>query len=303
MAAALNCQILFYFMMLRIELYKSTSAVRTVRKVGLFMKIGVSSSCFYPLETEKSLVRLGELGVRTAEVFFNAFSELESGYLSELCKIKEHYGMDIVSFHPFMCFAERYNIFSAYRRRFDDSLEMYKRFFNAAATIGAKFYVMHGSKTYMDISREEYAERFDIFRRLGKEFGITVAHENVVDYVGQTPEFMRFLRQSIGDEFKMVLDVKQARRSKVDAFEFVSTMGSSIAHLHLSDFAPNEDCLPPSENGNFDFTRLFAEMKKLDYSGSCIVELYNRNFSDDKQLIDSANYLRRTARSVGFDVE
>ncbi|MCM1365581.1 MAG: sugar phosphate isomerase/epimerase [Faecalibacterium sp.] len=255
------------------------------------MKIGASSSCFYPLETEKSLVRLGEVGIKTAEVFFNAFSELEKDYLKELCKIRDYYGMDIVSFHPFMCFAEGYNIFSAYRRRYDDSLEIYKHFFEAAAVIGAKYYVMHGSKTYMDITHEEYAERFGRFCEVAEHYGVTVAHENVVDYVGQTPEFMQYLKNILGDRFKMVLDVKQARRAKVDPFRFIETVGESIVHLHLSDCSATEDCLPPKLGGNFDFKRLFAEMKKLNYDGNCIVELYKRNFSDDRQLIESVNYL------------
>lgn len=267
------------------------------------MKVGVSSSCFYPLETEKSLIRLGELGVKTAEVFFNAFSELEEGYLKQFCEIKDYYGIDIVSFHPFMCFAEGYNIFSVYRRRFDDSLEIYKSFFNAAATIGANYYVMHGSKTYMDITHEEYAERFDKFRLLAKQYGITVAHENVVDYVGQSPEFMQFMKKMIGDEFKIVLDVKQARRAKQDPFEFIRTMGDSIVHLHLSDCSAYEDCLPPHRGGSFDFDRLFAEMKKLDYDGSCIIELYNRNFSKDEQLTECAKYLEQAARSAGIEIQ
>lgn len=260
------------------------------------MKFGASSACFYPLETEKSLIRLGEIGVKNAEVFFNAFSELENGFLKELCNIKQHYGMEIVSVHPFMCFAEGYNIFSSYKRRFDDSLETYKSYFEATATLGANFFVMHGSKIYMDISREEYAERFDIFRETAERYGVIVAHENVVDYVGQSPEYMLFMKKMIGEKFKMTLDIKQARRAKVDAFEFIKTMGSSIVHLHLSDYSDFSDCLPPSENGKFDFKRLFAEMKKLDYDGSCIVELYNKNFSDDRQITQAIEYLKQIAK-------
>ena len=40
------------------------------------MNIGASSSCFYPLETEKSLLLVGKAGIRITEVFFNSPSEL-----------------------------------------------------------------------------------------------------------------------------------------------------------------------------------------------------------------------------------
>ena len=103
------------------------------------MNIGASSSCFYPLETEKSLLLVGKAGIRITEVFFNSPSELEVPFIKQLEKIKNEYSMDITAVHPFMSFAEGYNIFSSYRRRFDDSLELFKKYFEAAAALGARF--------------------------------------------------------------------------------------------------------------------------------------------------------------------
>ena len=256
------------------------------------MQIGVSSSCFYPLETEKSLIKLGELGIKKAEVFFNSPSETEKSFLNELCAIKSYYGMDILSFHPYMSFAEGFYIFSEYYRRFTDSLEMYKPMFEAAATIGARFHVMHGAKTLRKISDEEYAERYYRFCSAAKQFGITVAHENVVDYVGQTPEFMAFLKKQLGESFKMVLDVKQARRAKQNPFDFIDAVGTGIVHLHLSDYTAFEDCKPPFENGNFDFVSLFEKMSKIGYGGDAVVEVYSHNFTDDIELKNSMLYLQ-----------
>ena len=36
------------------------------------MKLGASTACFYPLETEKALLKVTELGYKYAEVFMNA---------------------------------------------------------------------------------------------------------------------------------------------------------------------------------------------------------------------------------------
>lgn len=255
------------------------------------MEIGISSSCFYPLETEKSLIRVGETGTRKAEVFFNSPSELEKPFLKELNAIKNGYGMEIVSFHPFMSFAEGFYIFSDYKRRFTDSLDFYSYFFEAAAQIGAKLFVLHGAKKLI-IEKGEYAERFHLLNKRANEFGVTVAHENVVDYVGEQPDFMMYLKNQLGKEFKMVLDVKQARRTGVDPFEFISKIGENIAHVHLSDSKDEFDCLPPGE-GSFDFRRLFGELSRKGYNGNYIIELYSNNFSHDEQIVKAKKFLEK----------
>lgn len=257
------------------------------------LKIGVSSSCYYPLETEKSLIRLGEMGVKTAEVFFNSPSELSGELFREICSIKSHYGMEIVSFHPFMSFAEGYFIFSSYPRRFYDSLDtIYKPCFEAAAGLGAKYLVLHGARGKKTISDEEYAERFYRFNEEANRFGVSAAHENVVDYSGQSPQFMVYLKKMLGDSFKMVLDIKQARRTGIDYQQFIDELKESIVHVHVSDFDAYSDCTPPKKGGLFDFKRLFASMEKIGYDGKYIIELYSDSFQSDEELKESFEYLR-----------
>ena len=53
------------------------------------MKIGVSTSCLYPLETEKSLLGVAKAGVNTTEIFFNANCELEKEFVAGLKEIKD----------------------------------------------------------------------------------------------------------------------------------------------------------------------------------------------------------------------
>lgn len=70
------------------------------------MKLGASTACFYPLETEKALLKVTELGYKYAEVFMNAPSELEEPFLKQLNTIAKDGGTDIVSVHPFSSFME-----------------------------------------------------------------------------------------------------------------------------------------------------------------------------------------------------
>lgn len=262
------------------------------------MRIGVSSSCFYPLETEKSLETLGKLGVKTAEVFFNSPSELEKPFLSEICKIRDYYSMDIVSFHPFMSFGEGYYIFSNYRRRFEDSLELYKKMFFAAAQIGAKFVVLHGTKLPLQVDVDEYAQRYlALFERAKKE-GVTLAHENVVYYANESPEFALKMKSRLGNDFKMVLDVKQARRAKQNPFEFIDIIGKNIVHLHLSDCLPGRDCLAPFEGGETDFAALFKKLREKEVEADAVVEIYRDNFQNPEELTRAREYLERIAKTI-----
>ena len=110
------------------------------------MKIGVSTSCLYPLETEKALLSVAEAGVKTTEVFFNANCELQKDFVFELKRIKDEYGMEIVSLHPTMSLAESFMFFSNYQRRYAEGMEFYKRYAEIAGELGAKYIIMHGGK-------------------------------------------------------------------------------------------------------------------------------------------------------------
>ena len=261
------------------------------------MEIGASSACFYPMETEKAFQRIAELGFDCSEIFINSRCELEPSFVRELLKIKEAYNINVTSLHPHSSFSEGYNFFSNYKRRFNDGVEEYKKYFEAAAVLGAKYIVLHGSNHPL-ITTEEYAERFGRLNEVAVSFGCTVAHENVVKYVGESPGFMREMRRLLGDSFRTVLDVKQARRAGRSVADFIDAMDESIVHVHLSDYSEKCDCIPPCDKGLFDFESLFAALEKIGYKGKYMVELYSDNFSDESEILTSAKYLEGILNKV-----
>lgn len=97
------------------------------------MNIGVSTSCFYPLETEASLESLGKAGIKHTEIFFNAMSELKQSFVDILLDIQKEYGISVASVHPTMSLAESFMIFSAYDRRYREAEEQYRRYSEIAA--------------------------------------------------------------------------------------------------------------------------------------------------------------------------
>lgn len=70
------------------------------------MQAGASTACFYPLETERALQQVTELGFPFAEVFFNARQELRPAFVRQLAAIAGDGGTQVVSVHPFSSFME-----------------------------------------------------------------------------------------------------------------------------------------------------------------------------------------------------
>lgn len=261
------------------------------------MEIGASSACFYPLETEKSFQLLAESGFRNIEIFLNSPCETNTAFVKELRKIKDSYGVNVTSLHPYESFGEGYNFFSHYYRRYVDACENYKRFFSAAAELGADYVIMHGAKHGADICDEEYAERFTRLNEIAMTFGCFMAHENVVNFSGQRPELISLLKQYGKENFKMVLDVKQARKAGVLPIEYIRAAGENIIHVHLSDCTDKSQCAPPSEKGLFDFGELFSLLDGINYKGKYIIELYSDGFEGIEDIISSAKYLESVLQS------
>ena len=254
------------------------------------MAFGISTSCLYPQETEKSLIQLADLGVKTCEVFLNSPSETTLGFAKTLKDISAERGIKIVSVHPFSSFAETYMLFSEYQRRFDDMLDFYKRNFEVTAAVGAKISIIHGSLLPAKIPESEYFERFMKLVNAGKEFGVAVSQENVNRHFSESPDFLKRMKAALGEDFKLVFDVKQAVRAGYPPIEFANEFKEDIIHIHLSDHNAEHDCMPPAL-GNFDFKKLFSVMNGAGYAGDYIIELYRAGFGEVSELKKAFDYL------------
>lgn len=258
------------------------------------MKLGASTACFYPMETEQALKKICELGFEKAEVFMNAPSELEEPFCRELDRIAKDGGTDIVSVHPFSSFLESSCIFGDYKRRFDDYIGLYQKTCHAAASLGAKYVVIHGAVAApkIPIPDERYFERFRLLIELGKAEGVTVCQENVNRFKSQSMEFCKKMRNALGSDYNMVFDIKQTVRARQDTFAFLEEFKGQIRHLHISDNSRQGDCLPPGK-GDFDFIKLKDIMDAAGYEGDAVIEIYSGSYDVFKELEESKTYLNR----------
>ncbi len=252
------------------------------------MKLGVSTSCFYPYETEFALEEIGKAGVKTTEVFFNATSELKPAFIDILKDIQNEYKINITSVHPTMSLAESFMIFSEYERRYYQSLNDFARYSEIAAELGAKYIILHGGKPNGLLTDEEYCERYMALNEQTRKNGITVLQENVAKFRAGDIEFLRSMCNILKDDAQFCLDIKQCIRSGYNPFELIEEFSSHIKHYHISDHSLASDCLLPLNiNGKFNFPQFFETLTQKGYNGACIIEVYKNAYHEFAEIFNS----------------
>ncbi len=263
------------------------------------MEIGISSSCFYPLETEKAFRKVGALGAGTAEIFFNSESELRDPILRDLRQTQAAYGIRVRSIHPFTSYAEPYLLFGGYPRRVREGVSFYTQYFETAAALGAECVVLHGGKLGGTTDEAAYFEAFGMLCEAAKPYGVLPAHEIVNRRSGSDLAFLQRLRSAFPEDFRVVLDIKQCRRCGVDAFAFIEQFAENLVQVHISDGDAQRDCLPPGE-GDFDFAALFRALKTAGYDKSAIIELYHWGYESETQIKNSRIYLEKIEKNIAI---
>lgn len=264
------------------------------------MEIGISTASLYPTLLEDALEELVRRQIPVVELFVNTFSELFVPCTEKIRSLLDRGVTRAVSVHPFTSALESSLFFTSYSRRFEDGVELYRRYFDYAAQMGARILVFHGNHRKTSRPPQRYYERFARLRQAAKEMGIILAQENVYAHCSQDLSFLVEMRRYLRDEVEFVLDNKQALRSGQDPMEMANVLGDRVVQLHLSDSAPGLDCLPPGE-GKFDFQKYFSLLKEKGYHGTGIVELYQNSYRSTRQLFESQVYLQQIANQVFFE--
>ena len=241
---------------------------------------GVSSACFFPLETADSVKILSEWHIPNIEIFFNSFQELKDGYLERLSALCREAGTQVVSIHPFTSNSESLYFFTSYPGRLQDGLMIYRPFLRAAQKL-----------------IPQSAANLRVLDRVAREeYGVTVAYENVVRCRGKDPDYFVQLREYY-PELRFVLDVKQALRSGHHPLEYVEKLGDSIIHVHISDSSPQQDCLPVGQ-GEMDTLAFLQHLKQEGFSGAVLQELYRESYRQQSEVLEGYRRLQRQIDAV-----
>jgi sugar phosphate isomerase/epimerase len=110
-----------------------------------------------------------------------------------------------------------------------------------------------------------------------------LAQEDVSRCVSGRLESICRLHELLGKDIKFVFDVKQAIRAGVDPCEMLAAMGRDVVTVHVSDNTPEQDCMLPGR-GSFNFRLLLGQLRRQQYTGPLIVEVYRSNFGEIREL-------------------
>lgn len=259
------------------------------------MEIGISTACFYPLQTENIPEILKNIGVSKAEVFLNSYSEYDDEFCKMLREKMDENGIEVVSVHAFVAMHEPF-LFESYKRRSDDAFCFYKKVVRATKILGGKFHTFHGARhDFFKGLAPDYkmiGERMSYLADVAGEEGVKLAWENVCWCLSNSPSFIKEVLPYItSDNLGFTLDLKQALRADFKYYEFSEIFKDRLLNVHVSDRDEYSDCKLPGE-GTRDFVEIFRRLKGMGYTGDFIIEIYNNAFREVSQIKTAVEYLR-----------
>ncbi len=246
-------------------------------------KFGISTACLYPEGVLESVNKICSLDVPVCEIFMNSITEATHSEIAQIKEVLKRSNTDIISLHPFTAVIEGLMFFSGYKKRIHDGMELYKKFFEAAHSLGAKYVVFHGERDHATfgqtmIDEDSAFEVYEMLCRAANNCGVMFTQENVAHFRSQNPSFIKNLKNALGNKIGFTFDIKQAYRGGSDPFSMIEAMGDRLLHFHINDFSKeNECCLPGC--GDTDYKKIFEKLRQIGYKGDFVLEVYRNNFS------------------------
>lgn len=258
------------------------------------MRTGISTaSLFMRKNNEDALPLLNELGVRDAEVFLTSFSEYGQPFADLLNSRKGNISVNSVhilntEFEP--------QLFNAHPRVKKDAYDWLEKVMTSANVLDAPYYTFHGTARVKRAARSGENDNFpaiiDGFSRLlsfCRVHGVVLCLENVEWSTYNRPGVFSKIAEQL-PELRGVLDIKQARISEFPYEQYLEEMGERLAYVHVSDIHENgRICLPGK--GKFDFDCLIERLKDVGFNGKLFIEVYNNDYTEEKELKNSCDYL------------
>ncbi len=224
---------------------------------------------------------------------------MELGYPFNAADVLQNAQMEISSAHPFTALMEGFYFGTPYETRPRDGLALYRRYFEACRVLGCTKLVFHGDHDY-NVGKfpiAQYARNVNELAALGREYGVTLCHENVAYCRLGYPERVRELRPLLGQYAAFVLDLKQACRNKIPIRCMLQAMCGAIRQVHISDHTEEANCLAPGA-GKMDLLEFLHSLGRAGYNEDVIIELYSDSYRSQAELIRSFHYVRQLVEQV-----
>jgi len=217
------------------------------------MRIGLSTSCVYPLGPEEAFRAAADLGFDGVEVMVTRDEDTQSAEV--LRGLADRYGVPVLSVHAPVLLLTHFVWGRDPRVKLERSAQL-------AAALGAPTVVVHPPFRW----QSGYAEDFlGIVRATAAESGREIAVENMFPWKAAGRSMAAYSPgwNPLGMDCDAVtLDFSHAALSGVDSLELARGLGGRLRHVHLCD-----------GSGVLDDTRVFDEHLVPGRGGQPVAEV------------------------------
>ncbi len=260
------------------------------------MVFGMSTACFFPnVYNEGAIDLMGKMGVTCVEVFFSCMAEYQKDYVNDLKRRAEFWGITVNSVHAFSLQFEP-QLFSVHERARLEALGIYRQVLEAGAKLGARSYVFHGPANVkrarqLVLNYEYIAEKTQPLADLAIQYGIRLAWENVHWCWYASPDFPQKLQPLLSpNSLWFTFDLKQAVQSGFSPADYLQQAQGRLSNVHICDVRRDDKvgCVPVLPfHGNVNFHDIKAQLLKIGYNESLILEVYSHNYQSLHELLEN----------------
>jgi sugar phosphate isomerase/epimerase len=240
----------------------------------------MSSGALYPeVPTEDVPAAAASLGLHDLELLLQTAGEYDPAFVRLLKANVAATGTRVHSLHTYQ---PLHPMISAYRRRVEEGVALFRRGIDAAAELGARAIVWHGLARRESTGPAAWEPFLKAAETLGAdcaEAGVTLAVENVswcilssvrdvLAFAARIPELGP--PGSVGFAF----DPFQAAEAGANPFMILAAMEGAIVDVHLSDYREGDPAarhLPPGD-GDLPWPALIRAIASSGYSGPMMIE-------------------------------
>ncbi|WP_271178271.1 sugar phosphate isomerase/epimerase family protein [Leifsonia poae] len=217
------------------------------------MRIGMSTSCVYPLSTEHAFRYARLAGYDGVEVMVTRDEVTQSA--KSLLTLSARYGMPILSIHAPVLLLTHFVWGRDPQVKLERSAEL-------AKAVGAETVVVHPPFRW----QSDYAAGFlDIVRSTATDSGVEIAVENMFPWKVGSRSLAAYSPgwdPSAMDCDAVTLDFSHAALSGLDSLDFAAELGDRLRHVHLCD-----------GSGALDDSRVFDEHLLPGHGGQPVAEV------------------------------
>lgn len=250
------------------------------RSLGAMIRIGMSTTCVYPLAPEQAFEIAASVGYDGIEIMVS--NEPQTQDPVRLRELSSKFNLPVLSIHAPVLLLTHF----VWGRDPQVKLE---RTAELAAAVGADSVVVHPPFRWQSTYARDFLR---IVRHTEKVYGVAIAVENMFPWRAAGRNVKAYSPGPDPREMdcdNVTLDFSHAALSGVDSRDFVADVGDRLRHVHLCDGTGpigegqifDEHLLPG--RGNQPVAEVLRTLAASGWSGSVVAEVNTRKAKTDKE--------------------